>query len=161
MALFDFIRDAGEKIFGHRTAGATPQAEPANEASAQKIAEHIKKSGFDTSNLNILFDGATDTVSLGGTVVDQVTREKIVLVAGNVQGVAHVDDQMKVQKSGTEAKYYTVKSGDTLSKISKDFYGDASQYNKIFEANRPMLSDPNKIYPGQVLRVPQEQRPAA
>jgi nucleoid-associated protein YgaU len=63
-------------------------------------------------------------------------------------------DKMSVEQSGPEAKFYTVKSGDTLSKISKDAYGDANQYTKIFEANRPMLKNPDKIYPGQVLRIP-------
>jgi nucleoid-associated protein YgaU len=49
---------------------------------------------------------------------------------------------------------YTVKPGDTLSKISKEFYGNANQYNKIFEANRDKLSDPDKIKPGQELKIP-------
>ena len=47
-----------------------------------------------------------------------------------------------------------VKPGDTLSKIAKEEYGDANTYMKIFEANKPMLSNPDKIYPGQMLRIP-------
>ena len=73
---------------------------------------------------------------------------------GNVEGVATVDDRISVVNPEPEAKFYTVKSGDTLSKISKEFYGDAMKYNVIFEANKPMLSHPDKIYPGQVLRIP-------
>jgi nucleoid-associated protein YgaU len=49
-----------------------------------------------------------------------------------------------------------VKSGDTLSAIAKQFYGDAGRYSAIFEANKPMLKDPDEIYPGQVLRIPQQ-----
>ena len=52
------------------------------------------------------------------------------------------------------AKSYTVKSGDTLSRIAKDHLGDARAYVKIFEVNRDQLSDPDKIQPGQVLRLP-------
>jgi nucleoid-associated protein YgaU len=73
---------------------------------------------------------------------------------GNVSSVAHVDDKMTVDKTGPQSQFYTVKSGDTLSRISKEMYGDPNQYNKIFEANRPMLSNPDKIYPGQSLRIP-------
>ena len=73
---------------------------------------------------------------------------------GNVQYVAHVVDHIAVSAPEPESRMYTVKSGDTLSKIAKEMYGDANQYNKIFEANKPLLSDPNKIYPGQVLRIP-------
>ena len=104
--------------------------------------------------LTVTFDGATSTVSVFGVAPDQATREKIVLSAGNVSGVGKVNDMMSVDRSGPEAQYYTVKSGDTLSKISKQFYGDANQYMKIFEANKPMLSNPDKIYPGQNLRIP-------
>jgi nucleoid-associated protein YgaU len=89
-----------------------------------------------------------------GVAPDQATKEKIVLSAGNVAGVAKVNDMMSVDRSEPEAQYYTVVSGDTLSKISKKYYGDANQYQKIFEANRPMLSHPDKIYPGQLLRIP-------
>ncbi len=97
-----------------------------------------------------------EVVTVKGTVPSQDEREKIVLAAGNTQGISRVDDQIAV--SGTAAagggKFHTVESGDTLSKISKKYYGDPNQYNKIFEANRPMLSDPDKIDPGQVLRIP-------
>ncbi len=76
------------------------------------------------------------------------------LCCGNVSGVGAVKDMMSVDQSAPEAQYYTVVSGDTLSKISKQYYGDPNKYPRIFEANKPMLSDPNKIYPGQVLRIP-------
>ena len=52
------------------------------------------------------------------------------------------------------SKSYTVVKGDTLGKIAKEFYGNAAKYPLIFEANKPMLSHPDKIYPGQMLRIP-------
>ena len=106
------------------------------------------------TGLTVTFDGASSSVTVYGVAPDQATREKIVLCAGNVAGVASVKDMMSVDKSEPEAQYYTVKSGDTLSKISKQHYGDANKYMKIFEANKPMLSHPDKIYPGQLLRIP-------
>lgn len=90
-----------------------------------------------------------------GVAADQATKEKIVLCCGNVHSVAKVDDQLTVaQGSAPSAAFYEVKSGDTLSKIAKAEYGDANSYEKIFEANRPMLTNPSKIYPGQTLRIP-------
>jgi nucleoid-associated protein YgaU len=109
-----------------------------------------------------------DTVIISGEATTDAEREKAVLILGNTQGVAHVDDQMTVAAparptttatpqqapAATPSTFYTVKSGDTLSKISERFYGDANRYQELFEANQPMLKDPDKIYPGQVLRVP-------
>ena len=100
------------------------------------------------------FDGATSTATVYGIADDQATKEKIILCCGNVAGVEKVGDMMTVSVSEPPAEYYTVVSGDTLSKISKQYYGDANQYMKIFEANKPMLSHPDKIYPGQMLRIP-------
>ena len=91
---------------------------------------------------------------MSGKVDSQAVREKVVLVLGNVEGVAQVDDRLEVANPEPEATYYTVKPGDSLSKIAKEHYGDAMKYPVIFEANKPMLSDPDKIYPGQNLRIP-------
>jgi nucleoid-associated protein YgaU len=85
---------------------------------------------------------------------DQATKEKVVLVVGNSQGIATVDDQMSVEHIEPEAQFHTVVSGDTLGKIAKQYYGNAMKYPVIFEANKPMLKDPDLIYPGQVLRIP-------
>ena len=92
-----------------------------------------------------------------GKVNTQEEREKIVLLLGNSEGIGSVDDQLQVSSPQAEAQYYDVKSGDTLSKISKQFYGDANKYNVIFEANRPMLKNADDIYPGQKLRIPAAQ----
>ena len=109
---------------------------------------------MDVDNLSVSFDGASGTVTVAGTAADQATREKIVLCCGNVSSVANVDDQLTVAEPAEEARYYTVKSGDTLSAIAKHMYDDANQYPAIFEANKPMLKSPDRIYPGQMLRIP-------
>ena len=165
MGLIDFVKVAGEKLFGKgqaQAAMAESKANPAdaakskaaNDAAGDAIAGYIKSQNLGATGLTVTFDGATSTVTVYGVAPDQATREKIVLAAGNVAGVAKVNDMMSVDKSAPAAQYYTVKSGDNLSKISKQFYGDPNQYMKIFEANKPMLSHPDKIYPGQNLRIP-------
>jgi nucleoid-associated protein YgaU len=165
MGIIDFVRDAGEKLFGRGRAEAAmkeAKAEPnseakmqaANTAAGDAILEYINAQNLTATGLTVTFDGATSVVSVYGVAPDQATREKIVLAAGNVAGVERVNDMLTVDKSAPEAQYYTVVSGDSLSKISKQVYGDANQYQKIFEANKPMLTHPDKIYPGQKLRIP-------
>jgi nucleoid-associated protein YgaU len=163
MGMLSFIKEAGEKLFGKgkaQEAMAQAQADPssadkqkaANDAAADSIMAYIESQGLKATGLTVTFDGSTATVY--GVAPDQSTKEKIVLCCGNVQGVAAVNDQMSVDQSAPEAQYYTVVKGDNLSKISKQYYGDPNKYNKIFEANKPMLKSPDLIYPGQVLRIP-------
>ena len=78
----------------------------------------------------------------------------MILVIGNTVGISGVEDEMEVEIQEPVATFHTVVRGDTLSKIAKNVYGDAMKYSVIFEANKPMLSHPDKIYPGQVLRIP-------
>jgi nucleoid-associated protein YgaU len=164
MGLMSFIKDAGEKLFGGKEAQAAPAAataapSPENAAALSRtagdaIATYIRAQGLKVSELKVAFDAASSTVTVDGTVPDQATREKVVLSAGNVTGVAAVNDQLVVVKSEPASQWHTVVKGDNLSKIAKAFYGDANKYPLIFEATRPMLADPDKIYPGQVLRIP-------
>jgi nucleoid-associated protein YgaU len=126
----------------------------ANAAAGDAILDYIKAQNLSATGLTVTFDGASATASVFGVAPDQATKEKIVLCCGNVAGVAQVKDMMSVDRSAPEATYYTVVSGDNLSKIAKAQYGDANKYMKIFEANTPMLKHPDKIYPGQVLRIP-------
>lgn len=141
MGLFDFFRrDAGKKL----GTADTPKADD--------IKQEVGRLGLDVQGLDVAVNG--DTVSLKGQAASQELREKIVLAAGNVHGVAKVDDQLTVAQPAAQSQFYTVASGDTLSKIAKQFYHDANKYPAIFEANRPMLKDPDEIYPGQVLRIP-------
>ncbi|MGH8801393.1 MAG: peptidoglycan-binding protein LysM, partial [Casimicrobiaceae bacterium] len=154
---------AGEKLFGHghaqaatpaTDAGADAKAGAANSAAGDAILAYIKSQNLSATGLTVTFDGAASTVSVFGVAPDQATREKIVLCCGNVSGVASVKDMMSVDQSAPEAQYYTVVAGDTLSKIAKQYYGDANRYPAIFEANKPMLTSPDRIYPGQKLRIP-------
>jgi nucleoid-associated protein YgaU len=68
--------------------------------------------------------------------------------------VAETRAQAATAPGGQTSQTYTVQSGDTLSKISKQFYGDANEYMRIFEANRDKLKDPDRIQAGQVLTIP-------
>ena len=164
MGFFDFIADAGTSLF------KSDDPEP---EITKPIAVQIKEAGVSIENLKVKFRNGA--VTLSGYVPNQEQKEKAVLVAGNVKGVSSVQDnvilgappadvveqkqqeaQAAEKASTTEASFrtYTVKSGDTLGKISKEMYGKASLYNKIFEANTPMLKDADHIYPGQVLKIP-------
>ena len=161
MSIISFIKDAGEKLFGKKVAppAADPaalqaQADAANAQAASAITAYINAQGLKVDDLDVAFDGATGTVSVAGEAADQATREKVVLCCGNVHGVSQVDDAMTTAEPADQSRWYTVVRGDTLSAISKSQYGNANEYMKIFEANKPMLSNPDKIYPGQVLRIP-------
>lgn len=171
MNIIDFVKNAGEKIF-----------KPGEARRESAIEKHLAKYGI--SGIEVEVDG--DKATLTGTAADTATREKAVLIAGNIDGIANVEDRIRVTNptpapvaaatpaattastgsvqssttasgDGWQSRTYTVKSGDSLSKIAKEMYGDASKYPQIFEANKPMLSDPDKVYPGQVLRVPPER----
>jgi nucleoid-associated protein YgaU len=144
MGFLDFVSSVGENLFGG-------SVESDQERSA-KLENHVRKLGLQVQQLKVDVDKDVATVS--GRVESQAEREKILLAVGNTEGIARVDDQLEVAKQEPEAKYYTVVKGDSLSKIAKEFYGDAMKYPVIFEANKPMLTNPDLIYPGQVLRIP-------
>ena len=167
MSIISFFKEAGEKLFGAKDATAAQQAQAApdnaelqaraaqaNQTAAQAIAAYIATQNLAADGLSVEFDGATGSVTVSGIAPDQATKEKIVLCCGNVHGVAQVNDMLTVSQPADESQYHTVSKGDTLSAIAKKFYGNANAYPKIFEANRPMLGDPDKIYPGQLLRIP-------
>jgi len=157
--MLSFIREAGEKLFGGGSAQAAagPSAEQANRGAAEAIEKYIRSMNLSADGLEVKFDGATSMVTVSGTAPDEATREKIVLCCGNVAGVVGVEDRMSVRAAAPQAQYYTVVKGDTLSKISKQYYGDANKYMRIYEANTPMVKHPDKIYPGQVLRIPPKE----
>jgi len=157
MGLLSFIKEAGEKLFGGSSAhAATPAANPAdaNAAASAAIKTYIDKQNLGIPNLMVLFDGASGKVTLQGDAPSQEASEKASLAAGNVSGVVSVENLLVAAKPADEAQYHDVVKGDTLSAISKKYYGDANKYNAIFEANKPMLTHPDKIYPGQKLRIP-------
>jgi len=167
MGLFSFIKEAGEKLFGSKqadeaAAAARAQAsadaqaalEAANREAGDAIQAYIEAQGLTITGLTVTFDATTSAASVFGVAKDQATKEKALLCAGNVEGVASVNDHMSVDQSEPEAQFHDVVRGDTLWAIAKKFYGDGNKYPVVFEANKPMLSHPDKIYPGQKLRIP-------
>ena len=158
MGLFSFIKNAGEKLFGkdEKEVAQAAQANAAdlNAKAAVAIKGYIEKQNLGLSNLAVAFDGTSGKVILAGQAPTQEASEKATLAAGTVTGVSDVENLLEVAAAAAAAQYHDVASGDTLSAISKKYYGDANKYMKIFEANKPMLSDPDKIYPGQKLRIP-------
>ena len=141
MGLWSFVKDAGSSLFGSKAEAATlPQAEA--------VKADMEKMGLDTKGVEIKVDG--DKVTVEGRAVSPEMKEKIILAAGNIQGVATVE----AESDAAEPVFYTVKKGDTLSAIAQHTLGKASLYPSIFEANKPMLSHPDKIYPGKMLRIP-------
>ena len=155
MSIFDFVKSAGEKLgLGKDEEREKVEEYVEEQTKANRLFHYVRNLGFDVEDLRIEYDDGTATVH--GTVESQGDAERIVLAVGNTAGVARVDDRLQVVEPEPEATFYTVQRGDTLSGIARDHYGDASAYPRIFEANRPMLKDPDKIYPGQVLRIPPE-----
>jgi nucleoid-associated protein YgaU len=160
MGLMSFMKEAGEKLFGIKEAKAaeaapTPEVVAAmSKTAGDAIAGYINAQGLAVNGLEVGFDAPSSTVTVAGTVADQATKEKVLLCCGNVAGVGSVNDMLVVDTPEPESQWHTVVSGDNLSKIAKKFYGDANKYPVIFEANKPMLSNPDKIYPGQLLRIP-------
>lgn len=156
MGIFSFIKEAGKKVFGVEKSQSkevgTDNEFKENEKAARKLEETIKDLNLKAENLKIHIEN--DMAVVSGKALDQANREKIILVVGNSEGISQVDDRMDVENTEPEAVFHTVERGDNLSKISKKHYGDPNQYPLIFEANKPMLQDPDKIYPGQVLRIP-------
>lgn len=162
MGLFSFIKDAGEKLFGSAQAApaasaaptpAAPSVDELNARAAAAIAAYMEKQNLGIADLQVSFDGATSTVTLRGRAPSAEAAEKAALAAGNVAHVGNVDNQIEAP-ADTATRYHDVVRGDTLSAIAKKYYGDANKYPVIFEANRPMLTHPDKIYPGQKLRIP-------
>lgn len=135
MGLFDFFKRSGKKV--------------ADEPSKEDLEKEVADLGLNAEGVEIEVEG--DKVKIKGEAVSKEEQEKIILAVGNVDGVATVEAD-----AADDAVFHTVESGDTLSAIAKKTLGDANAYHKIFEANKPMLSHPDKIYPGQVLRIPQD-----
>jgi nucleoid-associated protein YgaU len=144
MGLFDFIKNVGANILGKGN-------------DAEDIKELLQKDiGDKITNLNVEFDDGV--VTLFGECDSQATKEKAVLIAGNIKGVERVEDvNLTAPPDEEPAVFYTVQRGDSLSKIAKKYYGNAMKYPEIFEANREVIKDPDLIYPGQQLRIPKLQ----
>jgi len=170
MGLIDFIKNVGHKLdHGHDPAKPAAQPQAPQGPTAQQVQElNDKKREAALTNLvnqmglkaqNLVLDVQGDRVIAKGTVNSQEDKEKLVLLLGNTEGIAHVDDQLTVsnpQPQAPQAQFYDVQPGDSLSKIAKHFYGDAHKWRHIFEANRDVIKDPDLIYPGQTIKIPSE-----
>jgi nucleoid-associated protein YgaU len=141
MGLFDFAADLGKKLFGE------------DDDPAEKIKQQIEENNPGIKDLDVGFENGK--VVLSGNAESAEAMEKTVLIAGNVKGVSEVAaEALNAPQQQAKVEYYTIESGDTLSAIAKRFLGNASDYPKIFEANREVIKDPNLIYPGQKIRIP-------
>lgn len=146
MGLFDFVKDVGRQIFD------------TDAEAADNIKQHLEVKTSGLSNLTVEFDDGVATIC--GDCKNQAVRDKAILIAGNIKGVEKViaDDLKapapKPEEPEEKAEIYEIVSGDTLGGIAKKYYGSAGKYMKIFEANREIIKDPNKIYPGQKIRIP-------
>lgn len=154
MGVFNFVKNAGAKLFGNKEKEAEATPEVRNTA----VLRHIEK--FNLRSENVKATLVDSTVTLEGTVDTLQEKNRIIMAVGNLHGIDKVEDKIVVEEKvevavEPEKQFHTVVSGDTLSKISKKVYGNANKYNVIFEANKPMLEHPDKIYPGQVLVIPQ------
>jgi len=145
MGLFSFIKGVGQKVFG---------ASEAKAATSDDLAKEVSKHGLNVNGLDIKVDG--DKITVSGKTTDTAEAEKIILALGNTLGVAQVESNLIVNAEAPASVMYEVKKGDTLWKIAEANYGKGkgAKYEGIFEANRPMLTHPDKIYPGQILRIP-------
>ncbi len=146
MGLFDFVKDVGRQVFD------------TDAEAADNIKEHLEIRTSGITNLEVDFDDGVATIC--GDCTSAALREQAILMAGNIKGVEKVvaDDlrapEPKPEEPEEKAEIYEIVSGDTLGGIAKRYYGNASKYMTIFEANRDIISDPNKIYPGQKIRIP-------
>jgi len=145
MGLLDFAKDVGRQIFD------------TDAEAADNIKQHLEVKLSGIRNVEVAFDDGVATI--GGDCDNQKIRDMAILIAGNVKGVSKVvADNLRAPEPPAEEvsrdEFYEIVSGDTLGAIAKKYYGKASAYMKIFEANRDIISDPNKIYPGQKIRIP-------
>ncbi|WP_336070866.1 peptidoglycan-binding protein LysM [Nitratireductor rhodophyticola] len=146
MGIFDFVKSVGKKL------GVVDEEPPA----ADELKKELDSHKLGTDKVDVVVEG--DKVVLKGEVADQLAFEKAVVAVGNTLGISKVEaGELKVAAAAAKAPvFYTVKKGDNLWKIAEANYGKGkgAKYTVIFEANKPMLDDPDKIYPGQVLRIP-------
>ena len=141
MGLLSFAKGIGKKLFN-------------NEAeAAENITSYIEEDNPGVDNMQVTVkDGVA---SISGEAKSAEALEKAVLMAGNVKGVSEVrSDDVTAPAATEKIEYYEIVSGDTLSAVAQKYYGKASAYMRIFEANREVIKDPDKIYPGQKIRIP-------
>ena len=167
MAFWDFVKDAGKSVFGSAEAAEAKTPEQADtERKVKALEAEVKALGLDSGDVHLTLRG--DTVKVESKGADRETMEKLIVAIGNIKGIARVEADVpkapgRASTSGSDAPaadapvFHTVKKGDNLWKIAETHYGKGKgpKHTVIFEANKPMLTHPDKIYPGQVLRIPE------
>ena len=142
MTLIDFVKEAGKSL------GLGKNETP----DAQTIREEVESHGLDTKSIEIEVNG--DEVAARGEAMTRELREKIIVAIGNIMGIARVRDEISTKDKAANSTFHKVKKGDTLWAIASEHYGNGAKFKDVFQANRPMLSNADAIYPGQVLRIP-------
>jgi nucleoid-associated protein YgaU len=143
MGLFDFVSDIGNKIFGK------------DEDPSKKLTEYVEEENPGIEDLSI--EVVDEVAVIKGTTDSAEAMEKAVLMAGNVKGIKEVKvDNLTSPEQTEEIEYYTIEKGDTLWKVASKFYGKGNLYTQIFEANKEVIKDPNRIFPGQKIRIPKK-----
>lgn len=145
MSLLDFAKDVGRQLFD------------TDAEAADSIRQHLEIKLSGIKNLDVKFDDGVATIC--GECVNEATRSSALLIAGNVKGVEKlIADDLTFPEPAEEEQekieIYEIVSGDTLGGIAKRFYGKASLYTRIHAANKELIPDPNKIYPGQKIKIP-------
>jgi nucleoid-associated protein YgaU len=141
MGLFDFVKEIGNKIFGD------------GDDAAAKLADYVKDDNPGVDNLTV--DVSGDVATISGTAASAEAKEKAVLMVGNALGIAKVvADGLDAPTTEVEVVYYEIKKGDTLWAIAQAHLGNGAKYTEIFQANREVIKDPDKIFPGQKIRIP-------
>jgi len=144
--MFEFIKEIGKKLFSSK------------EEAPAKIKEHIESDNPGVEGIDVQIDDEGN-VKLSGKAKDEAALQKAALMAGNVEGVAKVDASEVVveEKQEVRVEIYEIQKGDSLWKIAQKFYGDGNKWKKIFEDNKEVIKDPDKIYPGQKIRIVLEE----
>lgn len=162
MGLFSFIKEAGEKLIekvtGSSAAVAATQPTPDQQQQIEaEVLSYIAKQELSATGLMVNVDVVSHKASVFGVAETQQIKEKILLCVGNVAGIEHVEDNLtvRVQEAVKPSTWHDVARGDTLWAVAEKHYNNGQRYTEIFEANRPMLTHPDKIYVGQKLRIPQ------
>lgn len=167
MGRYRFINDSGVDLseMGKTGASSTERAGghqnspmvASNPAASERLEKMIHDHHFEIENLSVVVEA--NTVHLSGKAKDQETKEKIILLLGNIHGIEEVNEKVEVEQAAPESQFHTVAQADTLEIIAKNIFGDIQKSQEIINANKPMIQSAADIYPGQVLRIPNREEP--